>query len=405
MLIVNANLIDCTGGEPQRGVFVDITDRKIRKIGTGPVDPARVSHDVEGRWVMPGLINAHDHLTLKSLLVTEEKRKAYYSIYRQPAEGQLLQSARGALTSLGRGITSVRDAGAAWFSTLRLSQSVRHGVLPAARMFTCGKVLSAAHEGEGVKEAGMTTDVSGADQVRERVRELVDSGVHFIKMKGHRHDFGHLARTKLFSLEEIQAASSETRKLGRKFALHAWHTEILDMGLTNGLADSIEHGIPLYERPDLAKRMAADGVIYVPCLTSWCPSSRRHQHEVSNAGIELRHVWDSVEVAIKAGVPIAAGTDLHTDQLHDELQGLVEAGLSVDEALQAATINAARLLGLEGVLGTIEPGKAADLIVLDGDPREKLSRLSSPYAVVTRGQWLQGEQLRALESVPVQEDL
>jgi imidazolonepropionase-like amidohydrolase len=114
------------------------------------------------------------------------------------------------------------------------------------------------------------------------------------------------------------------------------------------------------------------------------------------SGIKLEKVWDSVEMAIRKGVSLAAGTDLHTEYLHSELEGYVSLGLPVERALEAVTVTGARLIGAEDTLGTIEPGKLADLVVLPGDPREDLTLLGAPTWVVSRGVAFDCEQLRRL---------
>lgn len=383
-----------TGAPLRREVSIRIEGDRITDIGRAvPADDETL--DARGRVVMPGLINAHDHLTMKGLLL-EREGTHYYDIYRAPAEQQVLQSVRSALVSLGRGITTVRDGGAAWSASLRVRDAIRAGALHGPRVWTCGQVLSVPFEGEGVKVAGMTIDAEGPDGVAERVRELVAMGVDFIKMKGHRRDFADLERTRLYSPEEIVAAGRAAHEHGRKFALHAWHCEVVEAGVLGGVADSIEHANPLHERPDLIQRMADDGVIYVPNMLSWSPSRHWDPRYKRMAGIELERVWDSVEAAIAKGVTIAAGTDLHTDQLHAELQAYVSLGLDTDRALRTVTVNGARLLGMEDRLGTVEVGKSADLVVLEGDPREDLSMLATPWAVVARGVAFDGAQLRRL---------
>jgi imidazolonepropionase-like amidohydrolase len=393
MRIVNANVIDGTGEEVRRGVSVDIADGAIVAVGRERGAAEGDVLDVAGKWVLPGLINAHDHLTLKGLLIPGVDAH-YYDIYRSGAEAQLLQSARSALVSLARGITTVRDAGAAWYASLRVRDAIRAGVLPGPRVFTCGQVISIPYEGEGVREPGMTTDAEGVDGIVACVGDLVERGVDFIKLKGHRRDFADLDRTRLFSAEEIVAAGRTAHEHGRTFALHAWHNEIVEAGVEAGVADSIEHANTLVERPDLIDRMASDGVIYVPNLVSWAPT--RVPRYPNMAGIPLELVWDTVPLAIEKGVALAAGTDLHTDELHEELEAFVSLGLKREDALAAVTTTAARLLGLEDRLGTVEPGKLADLIVVDGDPRDDFSLLATPSLVVSRGVAFAGDELRRL---------
>lgn len=402
MRIVNANVLDGTGADARRGASIDVADGTIVAVGR---ESGRAEGDVvdaAGKWAIPGLINAHDHLTLKGLLIPGADAH-YYDIYRSAAESQLLQCTRSALVSLARGITTVRDAGAAWYASLHARDAIRAGVIPGPRVYTCGQVISVPYEGKDVRTPGMTTDAEGVDGIAACVRQLVERGVDFIKLKGHRRDFSDLDRTRLFSAEEIVAAGRAAHEHGRKFAVHAWHNEVVEAALDGGVADSIEHANTLVERPDLIERLASEGITYVPNLVSWAPT--RVPRYPNMAGIPLELVWDTVALAIAQGVPLAAGTDLHTDQLHEELEAFVGLGLDRASALAPATANAARLLGLEDRLGTIEPGKLADLVLVDGDPREDLSLLATPAVVVSRGHVLQGDELRRLVAAATPESV
>jgi imidazolonepropionase-like amidohydrolase len=403
MRIVNASVIDGTGAEVRHGVSIDVVDGRIQAVGRRDGDGADGEVvDAAGKWVIPGLINAHEHLTLKGLLIPGADAH-YYDIYRTGAEGQLLQCTRSALVSLARGITTVRDAGAAWYASLWARDAIRSGVIPGPRVFTCGQVISIPYEGTDVREPGMTTDAESVEGIVACVNELVGRGVDFIKLKGHRRDFSDLDRTRLFSAEEIVAAGRAAHEHGRKFALHAWHNDVVEAGVDAGVADSVEHANTLVERPDLIDRMARDGIVYVPNLVSWAPT--RVPRYPNMAGIPLELVWETVPLAIEKGVPLAAGTDLHTDQLHEELEAFVSLGLRREDALAPVTTNAARLLGLEEQLGTIEPGKLADLVVLDGDPREDLSLLATPSVVISRGNVHSGLELRRLVAAATAEQV
>jgi imidazolonepropionase-like amidohydrolase len=395
MLIVNAKLIDGTGA-PARDASIEVREGRVEAVRPGSV-AARGEEvvDAAGGYVIPGLIDAHDHLTLKGLLL-DRGGAHYYDIYRNPAEVQLLQCGHSALLALSRGITTFRDAGAAWFASLRARDAIRSGVLPGPRVLTCGQVLSIPFEGEGVKVAGMTIDADGVDGVKSRVAELAEMGVDFIKLKGHRRDFADLDRTRYFSAEEIVTAGREAHQRGLRFALHAWHNHIVEAGLNAGVADSIEHGNPLADQPELLDRMAADGVILVPNLISWAPSPDRDPRYPNMSGLKLERIWDSVELAIRKGVVLAAGADLHTDQLHSELEAYVKLGLTRQDVLLPVTVNGARLIGAEDKLGTIEQGKLADMVVLPGDPREQLALLAEPTWVICRGVAYDGDQLRRL---------
>lgn len=400
MRITNARVLDLDNDQASEPVSITVTDGAIASIeaDSAPAGPGDV--DAAGGYVMPGLVNSHEHLTLKGRLL-DPGGEQYYDVYRAAADQQLLQSARSLLVSLSRGITTVRDAGAAWSVNLLARNAVRDGVLPGPRVYTCGQVLSIPFEGEMVKTAGMTVDASGPDGVTATVDELVKQGVDFIKLKGHRRDFSDPKRNNYFSDEEIVTAGREAHRHGLKFALHAWHCHVVTAALEAGVVDSIEHGNPLHEQPALIEKMAADGVILVPNVTSWAPGPEaRWSRYPDMAGIALERVWDTVRLAIEAGVTLAAGTDLHNDELHTELQAYVRLGLTPTQALRTATINGAQLLGLDSELGSVAPGRLADLVVLDRDPRTDLTAIATPATVVSRGVAFSGEQLRRLVATP-----
>jgi imidazolonepropionase-like amidohydrolase len=280
---------------------------------------------------------------------------------------------------------------------LAVRDAVRDGVLPGPRVYTCGQVLSAPFEGTNVKTAGMTVDAAGVEGVTETVAELAKQGVDFIKLKGHRRDFADPKRNNYFSDDEIVTAGREAHRHGLKFALHAWHCHVVTAALEAGVVDSIEHGNPLHEQPAIIEKMAADGVILVPNVTSWAPRPEaRWSRYPDMAGIPLEEIWKTVRIAIEAGVTIAAGTDLHNDELHTELQAYVELGLTPTQALRTATINGAKVLGLDNELGSVSVGKQADLVVLDRDPRTDLTALATPVTVVSRGVAFSGPELRRL---------
>lgn len=395
MRIVNARIIDLDTNEATDRSTIQIVGSTITSVGnSGSSDDETV--DVDGRFVLPGLVNSHEHLSMKGCLL-DPAGDHYYDVYRAPVEQQLLQCARSLLVSLSRGITTVRDAGAAWMVNVRARDAVRNGVLPGPRVFTCGQVLSTPFEGETVKATGMTVDAEGVNGVSDRIDELVKLGVDFIKLKGHRRDFADPTRNGYFSSEEIGTAGREAHRHGLKFAVHAWHCHIVESALEAGVADSIEHGNPLHERPELLDRMANDGVILVPNVCSWAPSPQaRWSRDPDRAGIVLEKVWDTVGLAIQKGVTIAAGTDLHNDHLHTELEAYVQLGMSPVQALRTATVNGARLLGLDEEIGSVGPRKRADLVVLDGDPRADLSLLATPWKVVAGGVVHDGAGLRRL---------
>ncbi|MDA8398999.1 MAG: amidohydrolase family protein [Actinomycetota bacterium] len=398
MQIVDARMVTDDGV----GAFtIDIEGSRIVRV-------SRLAHrtgigtggtiDACGRYVLPGMINAHAHLSLQGKLLGQD-RDAYYDIYRDEAANQAVNSVIAGLQSLGHGVTTVRDAGSSWYVSLAARDAFRSGKLIGPRIFSCGKVLSVPFQGLDVKPPGMTVDVSGPEQIEKAIADLVEVRmVDFIKLKGHRRNFVNEDETALFSAEDIAFAGHEAHRRGKRFAVHAWHNQVVEAALEAGVADSVEHGNCLSVRPDLLTRMRQSGTIYIPNLTSWAPSRVANEAANKRAGIRLERVWDAVECAIAEGVEIAAGTDLYCPALPVELGAFLQLGMSHEDVLKTVTTSAARLLGLDTDLGRVESGYVADLILIDRHPFEDLAALSAPNTVIIDGCVVSGQDVRALSN-------
>ena len=404
-ILSGAMVIDGTGADARRASVLVEGDRIV---AVGSDDEMRAAAggdvaliDVAGRWVMPGLINAHDHVCFKDVLTTPDTATAYYEIYRQPAATQVLRGARGALVLLSQGVTSVRDAGTMDQLAIEVRDGIDSGMLVGARVASCGSPISVPFEGEGVNPAGMTVDAEGADEMRKMVRWLLERGADYIKVKGHRRDFSS-PRTRVYSPEEFAAAIDEAHTAGVRVTLHAWHTEVIEAAVEFG-ADCVEHGNPLIQRPDLAEGMADTGVAYVPNVTSWVPDPATHDDTKNvKAAIAKEEVWPSTRLAIESGVKVGVGTDLHTARMSTEMLALRSLGMSAMDVLVAATRVGAEILGWDTEVGTIETGKTADLIVLQGDPLQDLAVLDEPDMVFKAGRRYDPHALaQAIGPVPV----
>ena len=268
--------------------------------------------------------------------------------------------------------------------TFHLLEGIEKGIIEGPRIYTCGSPLSTPYKGDGVKPAGMTIDADGPEQVREVVRDLVERGAAYIKVKGHRRDFSSPDRTALYSPEEIDAAVSEGHRLGVSVTIHAWHTEIIDSAV-KAHADGIEHGNPLSEKPELAEQMAAQGMFIVPNVMSWSSSREASADRNRKTGIATEKIWDSTELAIRAGVRVGIGTDLYGGSMSREMTAMVECGMSPTDAITAATRTGAEILGLSDSLGTLEAGKLADIIVVASSPLQRLEVLDDPVLVIKGG--------------------
>jgi imidazolonepropionase-like amidohydrolase len=214
----------------------------------------------------------------------------------------------------------------------------------------------------------------GIESVRNTVRAMVRAGADVIKCAttgGASSRAGHGPRDRAFNADEMKALVDEAHALGRRVMCHAVGGAGLRLAVEAGV-DSIEHGCYLDEDPELLAMMAERGIFFVPTLTVYeyhRESPWAHVRERARA-LHAHHL-ESVRRAQALGVKVVAGTDAggHGHPANAlELRYLVESGLSPMQALQAATGLAAECLGLERDIGTIEKGKQADMVVVDGDP-------------------------------------
>lgn len=385
-IIEGATLIDGTGSPPLTDSAVLVNDvGRIEDVGrrqevVTPPDADEI--DATGMTLLPGLIDCHDHSS--SFTYDLMGRWGF-------AEAQSLRHVRIAKVmeeTLLTGYTTIRDCG--WLD-VGFKLAMEEGLIAGPRLLVATTPLSPTH---GMSDRSSPSGhhqppspdpnlpigiADGVDQVRAKVREVVRVGADLVKVFqtgwGRPH---HGSKAVAFNPEELDALVSEARVHGKKVASHAIGGPGLRMSIEAGV-DSIEHGSYLDEDPDLLKIMADKGMFFVPTLTVFIfhreVGTPEAQFEARN--FQHHHV-QSIQKAIAAGVKVAAGTDaggwVHGNNAQ-ELQCLVEAGMTPMQALVAATGWAAECCGLNKEIGTIRPGKAADLIVVDGDPLKDIALL------------------------------
>jgi imidazolonepropionase-like amidohydrolase len=416
--LTGARLFDGTGAAPREAAAVLVEDGRIAAVGSasdGVPEGAQVL-ELAGRTLMPGLIDAHAHV---------------YAKHPSPAPGaeplwpgtdaHLL--AADLRESLRRGVTTIRDVGSYGDFVFEARQAMRYGALRGPRLLSCGKIVSATAPG-GRWFGTMYREADGADDVRRATREQLRRGADFIKVMttGARSveledpDPAQLTRA------EITALVEEAHRLGYRVAAHCEGIDGTEIAIEEGI-DTIEHGMYLCQRPDLLERMAASGQTLVPTLSCFygvagleravgteldaaeqpgTPEPAWSRLLVELAEYNLEQADRTLRAARAAGVAIAAGHDWHpfwNSQI--EVRRMVAHGLTVTEALVAATAGSARALGLEGHVGTVTEGLLADLLVVDGDPLaepELLGRREAIWLVTQLGEPVAGT---ALERDPL----
>lgn len=377
LLFQHVTVIDGTGNAPQPDMDVLVIDGRISAIETHGLlahdEQEMELYDMNGMTLLPGLIDCHVHIMMDG--GPEGKIKPEESLGLC-----LLRAAYAARRTLEAGITTVRDLGGQAHLEFALREAIVAGYCVGPRLVLAGKLLSMTSAGTEAF-AGMYREADGADEVRKAAREQLKAGADVIKVMatGAVMTPGEEPGASQYSLEEMQAAAEEAHKRGRKMAAHAHGSAGILTAVQAG-ADTIEHGSLLCESPEAINLMAERGVFLVPTLAAGIMSQHAADIPAFMAEKDQRLLEAhrrSVRMALAAGIPIAMGTDAgvpfvkHGDNAV-ELPLMVNAGLTPMQAIVASTSNAARALGLESEIGTIEVGKRADLLILDGDPLQDI---------------------------------
>ena len=394
--LTGARLFDGTGTAVRPNAGVLVQGGAIVRVGdaSDAVPQGATTIDLRGRTLMPGLIDSHVHLGNSGAdLEPAHGSEPLWPGTRAHFVGSSLREA------LRVGVTTMRDVGSYGDQLLEARQAMRYGAFRGPRLLTCGRIVSATSPG-GRFFDGMYREADGPEEVRKAVREQLRRGADFVKvmMTGARtvelEDPGPAQMTRA----EIAALVEETHRLGYLVAAHAEGLPGTEMAIEEGV-DTVEHGMYLHQRPELLDQMAGAGQVLVPTLSCFYgvagiadPDQRMGTDGdrpwspmlVELAKYNLEQADRTLRAARSAGVRIALGHDWHPAwNSAIEIVRMVHHGLSAHESLVAATAVAGQALGLGDHVGTVEQGKLADLVVVDGDP------LQDPRLLLNRDRiWL-----------------
>ena len=389
MIIRQAAIIDCTGREPYRA-DVRIENGVIAEIGNGLSD-VQVT-DGTGKYLIPGLVNLHVHINRRHLSRgTGAFRIGAPAVENSSDEERFHFARENAQYELSRGVTAMRDCSSVGRTASALKQAIERGAVRGPRLTVCGLGIAAVggHETHRYPGAIQTT---GPREVRAAVLHEIELGAEFIKVMasggiGGMPEHEHPYKVEL-GLEEIRAACETAHSFGRTVTVHAMGKEPVMTSLLAGV-DGIEHGAVLSE--EALRIMRERGVYYVPTASGIiavaAKEARNGNMELSGLIEELvvRPQRESIRKAHENGLLIGAGSDT-LGSVPAELLILEACGLTRYEALQTATINAARILRNDDRFGTIECGKAADLVLLGADPLADLQNVESVERVFLGGE-------------------
>jgi imidazolonepropionase-like amidohydrolase len=387
-VIRNLTLLDGTGAAPVQAHSIIIEGRRITWIGPeNELPEGSVSNaiDAGGGTAMPGMINCHVHLT------NDGSPDLFGQVARDSVTTATLRGYLNLQLTLESGITSVRDCGAASGISIALAKAVDDGLISGPRVRAAGRVITMT----GGHGHFIGREADGPDGVRQATRAEIKEGAHFIKAMatGGVLTPGVVPTQTALQLDELEQVAREAHNAGRRAACHAIGNEGIKNAIRAGI-DSIEHGFYL---DDEALDLAVDrGTVLVPTLVAVNQivdngkTGGMPDWVVVKAESESGHHRDSFNAAVKSGMKIAAGTDAGTPfnphtYLAQELALMVEYGLRPMDAIVAATKNAAENLGIAPDIGTLEVGRIADVIVVDGDPIADMSAVGRVRFVMKDG--------------------
>ncbi len=390
--IIGGTVVNLEGGAPLQDAVILIDGERISAVGIRSevsIPAGTEIIDATDSFLIPGLMNMHVHLDL----VLPGKMQA--ELANETEAAAALRMAANAQKVLQAGVTTVRLPGTDRYGDIALKNSINKGESHGPRIFTAGEAVVITG-GHGSK-AGVTY-ADGPDELVKAARKQISLGADWIKILisgGIATDGGAIAEA-LMTPEEINAVVDAAHRYGAKVAAHSGSSSATSVAVDAGI-DSIEHGYML-DRAVL-KKMAKAGTWLVPTIVVSQPATQPFFEAIGSPPwyLERRNSvgklhWEALRTAIEEKVNIALGTDQLPNEPNDgttatarEAEYYVAAGMTPLEALRAATIQPAKMLGADKDIGSLEVGKYADIVAVTADPLADIKALRSMTIVVKGG--------------------
>jgi imidazolonepropionase-like amidohydrolase len=387
-------LIDGKGGQPLANVLIVVADGKITSVTPGGAPPAGAEVvDLSHATVLPGLMDVHTHLLLNGDVTAQDYDD---QLLKMSTPYRAILAARNARIALDHGFTTMRDleTEGAMYADVDVKTAINRGEVPGPRMFVSTRAMAptGAYGLEGYSwELSVPHGVQvvdGVDGARLAVREQIEHGADWIKYySDHGYWFtpdGVLHSHVNFRDDEARAIVEETHRLGHKVASHAIGSDGIASALRAGV-DSVEHGDGFTDA--LLDQAVAQGAY-------WCPTITVSAYVAPGRGGVWNPMLDAQKKAFQKGmakhIKIVMGTDVggfpwtSLNQAR-EFKYYVDYGMSPLDAIRTGTVTSAEMLGWSDRLGTIEPGKIADIVAVEGDPLADISVLEHVRFVMKDG--------------------
>jgi imidazolonepropionase-like amidohydrolase len=401
-LVIHAGrLIDGVGKAPRTQVSILVHDDRITSVEPGFLTPKGAEViDLSTSTVLPGLIDDHVHITQSF-----HKGDPIHTAMTRTNFDDAIEATAYARDTLMAGFTSARDVGADTEVIVALKRAINAGVIPGPRLWVAGTPLGPTG-GHGDSANGLDPELShphwtdnlidSPEAARRAVRTLRREGADLIKImpSGGVMSIGDDPALQLMADDEIKAVIETAHALGMKVAAHAHGKQAIDHAIALGV-DSIEHGT--YADAESYKLFKAHGTYFVPTMLVGAKvydHAKAHPEDLNPSTAQkaltvVPYMQKNLHDAYAAGVKIAFGTDTFGMSNHgenaQEFAIMVRAGMSPMDAIVAATWNAADLIGDTKDIGSIQPGRYADIIAVDGDPLKDVTVLEKVPFVMKGG--------------------
>lgn len=388
-----AHMLDVRSGTMIDSAVILIDGERITAAGSKLAIPAGAQViDLGNKTLLPGLIDMHTHLT-------GDPQDAGYSVVAKSVPRMTMTGAKNARLTVQAGFTTVRNLGAEAYTDIGLRDAINDGEMPGPRIAASGPAMGiTGGHCDDTMHAPEYKSVSlgvadGVDEALKVTRRNIKYGADVIKIcaTGGVLSFGDDPRTSQYTLEELKAIISDAHRLGRKVAAHAHGGDGIKLAVLAGV-DSIEHGSYIDEEGIKLMKEHKTWLVPTLYLGDWlienAEAIKLPAPLLAKAKVVLPTARQNVAKAIKAGVPIAFGTDaaVYPHGLNGrEFAVLVKLGMTPLQAIRTATVNASELLGWADRVGSIEAGKFADIIAVEGDPLKDVTTLERVQWVMKGG--------------------